>query len=154
MARIERVIAPAGHGRSAVIRLLRHYCAMRGKGVGGARLSRLVAFGQSLCLRPTGTVALSSVFQLTEAVLKRHLVAETRDARRLSDDERTILRLLENPVAIVPGTAMADIPPGLPGALASAVLSVRRLCGDVIPSRAQDGMAAWSRPSFVQPVAS
>ena len=134
MAFMERIVAPAGDGERAVVRLLRHYCTMRDQDDDGSSLSRLVALGRSLRLPPAGIVALASVFQLTEAVLGRRLVAGCCCSRCLSGDERAIVRLLGSRMPAVPGTATPDIPHGLPGALAWAVLSARRLCGDLVPS--------------------
>ncbi len=133
MAFMERIIAPVTDGERAVVRLLRHYCAMRDHDSEGTGLSRLVALGQSLRLPAPGIVALESVFQLTEAVLGRRLVAECCCSRCLSGDERAVIRLLGSRMPTLPGTATPDIPHGLPGALAWAVLSVRRLCGDIVP---------------------
>lgn len=133
MAFMERIIAPATDGEYAVVRLLRHYCGMRGRDGDGMGLSRLVTLGQRLRLPPAGSVALASVFQLTEAVLGRPLVTECCCSRCLSGDERAVIRLLGSRMATLPGTATPDIPHGLPGALAWAVLSVRRLCGDIVP---------------------
>ncbi len=144
MAFMERIAAPVTDGERAVVRLLRHYCAMRDRDGDGSGLSRLVALGQSLRLPPAGSVALASVFQLTEAVLGRQLVTECCCARCLSGDERAVVRLLGSPMPTAPGTATPDIPHGLPGALAWAVLSVRRLCGDIVPSRS--GMTATGCP--------
>lgn len=135
MAFMDRIIAPVTDGELAVVRLLRHYGGMRDQDGEGAGLSRLVALGQSLRLPPSGSVALASVFQLTEAVLGRRLVTECCCSRRLSGDERAIIHLLGSPIPTVPGTATPDIPHGLPGALTWAVLSVRRLCGDLVPFR-------------------
>lgn len=132
MAFMERIIAPATDGERAVVRLLRHYCTARDGD--GAGLSRLVALGQSLRLPPAGSVALASVFQLTEAVLGRRLVVECCCSRCLSQDERAIVRLLRSRMPTIPGTGTPDIPHGLPGALAWAVLSVRRLCGELVPA--------------------
>ncbi|SEN69584.1 hypothetical protein SAMN05192583_3340 [Sphingomonas gellani] len=137
MAFMERIIAPATDGERAVVRLLRHYCTMRDREGDGTALSRLVMLGQSLHLPPAGSVALASVFQLTEAVLGRRLVAECCCARGMSNDERAIVRLLGNAMPSLPDTATPNIPHGLPGALAWAILSVRRLCGDIV--------TPWSR---------
>lgn len=132
MAFMERIVAPASDGERAVLRLLRHYCTMRDREDDGSSLSRLVALGRSLRLPPAGSVALASVFQLTEAVLGRPLVVESCCSRRLSGDERAVIRLLGSRMPTIPGTATPDIPHGLPGALAWAVLSVRRLCGEIV----------------------
>ena len=135
MAFIERIAAPLTDGELIAVRLLRHYCGMRDRDGDGAGLSRLVALGQSLRVPAAGSVALASVFQLVEALLGRRLEAECCCARRLSSDERAVVRLLGTRMPIVPGTTTPDIPHGLPGALAWAVLSVRRLCGEMVPVR-------------------
>lgn len=135
MAFMNRIAAPATDGELAVVRMLRHFCATRDQGSDDVGLSRLVTLGQSLRLPPVGCVALASVFQLTEAVLGRRLVAECCCSRCLSGDERAVLCLIGSRLPTTPGTATPDIPHGLPGALTWAILSVRRLCGDIVPIR-------------------
>lgn len=142
MAFMNRITAPATDGELAVVRMLRHFCATRHQGSDDAGLSRLVTLGQSLRLPPVGCVALASVFQLIEAVLGRRLVAECCCSRVLSGDERAVLYLIGSPLPTAPGTATPEIPHGVPGALTWAILSVRRLCGDIVPMRtalAHDG---------------
>lgn len=133
MAYMERIAAPSTDGELTVVRLLRHYCGTRDDDDGdGTALSRLVALGQTLQLPPAGTVALVSVFQLTEAVLGRRLVTECCCSRSLSADERAVIRLLGSRMPTSSSTGTVDIPHGLPSALAWAVLSVRWLCGGTI----------------------
>lgn len=132
MVLMERITASVTDGERVVVRLLRHYCGMRDHDSDGTGLSRLVTLGQSLRLPPAGIIALASVFQLTEAVLGRRLVAECCCSRCLSGDERAVIRLLGSRMPTLPGTATPDIPHGLPGALAWAVLSARQLCGDIV----------------------
>lgn len=125
---------PSMDSKLTIVRLLRHYCGARNEDTigGDSALSRLVTLGQTFRLPPAGTVALASVFQLTEAVLGRRLVTECCCSRSLSADERAVIRLLGSRMPTVPGTGTADIPHGLPGALAWAILSVERLCGGII----------------------
>lgn len=142
MAFMNRTTAPATDGDLAIVRMLRHFCATRDQGSDASDLSCLVALGQSLRLPPVGCVALASVFQLTEAVLGRRLVTECCCSRCLSGDERAVLHLIGSPLSTTPGTATPEIPHGLQGALTWAILSFRRLCGDIVPMRtalAHDG---------------
>lgn len=145
--------SPSIDGKLTVVRLLRHYCGARDDDAhgDGSALSRLVTLGQRFRLPPVGTVALVSVFQLTEAVLGRRLVTECCCSRSLSADERAVLRLLGSRMPTVPGTGTADIPDGLPGALAWAILSVERLCGGIIalpvhPTPATDAGCPFPHP--------
>lgn len=128
-------------GKLTVVRLLRCYCEVRDGDSDGSALSGLVTLGQTFRLPPAGTVALRSVFQLTEAVLGRRLVTECCCSRRLSADERAVIRLLGSRMLIVFGTGTGDIPHGLPGALAWAILSVGRLCGGIIALPLQAALA-------------
>ena len=133
MTYMQRIAIPSTDGELTVVRLLRHYCGTRDDDDGdGTALSRLVALGQTLRLPPAGTVALVSVFQLTEAVLGRLLVTECCCSQSLSADERAVIRLLGSRMPSASGTGTVDIPHGLPGALAWAVLSVGWLCGGII----------------------
>lgn len=141
MAFMERIAAPDTDGERTIVRLLRHYCRARDRHGNGAGLSRLVAFGQTMRLPPAGSVALASVFQLTEAVLGRQLVTECCCAHCLSRDERAVLRMLAAQLPTVAGTGTPDIPHGLPGALTWAILSVRRLCGEVVPAGSRPAAA-------------
>ncbi|MDJ0276463.1 hypothetical protein QLH51_06605 [Sphingomonas sp. 2R-10] len=131
----EQIDRPDTHGERVVVRLLRRYRDIRDRDRDGGALARLVALGHRLRLPPAGSVALASVFELTEAVLGRHLVTgchRTRDYRDYSADERAMLRLLSARLPGVAGTGTVEIPHGLPGALAWAVLSVRSLCGGML----------------------
>ncbi len=132
MTFMHRIETPATDAVLIIVRLLRHHCAARDDDGDGTALSRLVALGRTLQLPPAGTVALASVFQLTEAVLGRRLTTECCCSSNLSADERAVIRLLGSRMPTVPGTGTADIPHGLPCALAWAVLSVRWLCGGII----------------------
>lgn len=131
MACMERIATPSTEGELTVVRLLRHYCGAR-EDDDGTALSRLVALRQTLRLPPAGAVALVSVFQLTEAVLGRRLVTEYCCSRNLSADERAVIRVFGSPMPIASGTGTVDIPHGLSGALAWAVLSVGWLCRGII----------------------
>jgi hypothetical protein len=144
MTYMERIPPSAESGAFAVIRLLRHYCRTRDRRGGDAdgRLSRLVALGQTLRLAPAASVALASLFQLTEAVLGRPLHAGAGSGDGWNGDERAVIRLLCARLPTVPGTGTPDIPHGLPGALTWAVLSVRRLCGELAPAIERQGILA------------
>lgn len=133
MTVMDRIDTPATDAVLIIIvRLLRHYCAAREDDGDGTALSRLVALGRSLRLPPAGTVALASVFQLTEAVRGRRLTTDCCCSPDLSGDERAVIRLLGSRMPTFPDTGTADIPHGLPDALAWAVLSVKWLCGGII----------------------
>ncbi len=71
-----------------------------------ASLSRLVGVGRVL-LPPAGGVALASLFQLTEAMPGRCLVAEFCCSRCLSGYDRALLRLLGGPMPTVPRHRLA-----------------------------------------------
>lgn len=134
MAYMESIPVRAGDGELAIVRLLRHYCGTRNMGVEDP-LASLVELGEALRLPPAGSVAMASVFQLAEAVLGRELIAERCCSHRFSADERAMLRLLGSPMPSNSASADAAMPHGLPGALTWAVLSVRRLCGVIVPSQ-------------------
>lgn len=156
MAFMERIEPAVDEGDLVVIRLLRHYAALRDQEDDGRRLSSLVALGQDLRVPPEGSVALASVFQLTEAILGRRLITACRCARALSRDERAVLRLLNADLPIASGSGTPDIPHGLPGALIWAVLSVRRLCRDLCPPSSHafsvgDPGCPFSRAATVEP---
>jgi hypothetical protein len=107
------------------VRLLRRWVAIRE--TGRASLPNLVEFGNELGISPPVVIALASLFQLTEAALGRPLMAECCCRTTVGPDERAVLLLLVSmPAAAAPGASLA-IPHGIPGALAWAVLSVRRL---------------------------
>lgn len=116
----------------AIIRLLRRWAAE--SVAGGARLPSLVRLGNRLGLSPEASVAIASMFQLTEACLGRPLQAECCCSSRLSDDERAVLLMLTCARLMPPHLADPSIPHGLPGALLWAIASVRRLTGEALPS--------------------
>lgn len=147
MAFMERIAAPITDAQLIVVRLLRHYCAIRDDPSDTTSLSRLVAFGHGLHVPPSSSVAFASVFQLAEALLGRRLHVECCCARRLSSDERAILQLLASPMPTMPGAGTPGIPHGLPGALVWAVLSARILCGEILPLGPQLDRQADGRPS-------
>lgn len=132
MAFMERIEQPDTDGELVVVRLLRHYRGVHDRDEGGGALASLVALGQKLRLPPAGSVALASVFQLTEAVLGRSLVTECCCSCNYSADERAVICLLGARLPCIAGTGTVEIPHGLPGALAWAILSVRSLCGTIL----------------------
>lgn len=110
------------------IRLLRRWVATRDRDE--APLPNLVELGTNLGVSVGAAVALGSLFQLTEGCLGRKLQAECCCSEVISSDERAVLLMLA--IAPAPGSrgASSQIPHGLPGALAWAITSVRRLLGD------------------------
>lgn len=112
---------------TTVIRLMRHYAAARTCSRQDP-LATFVARGRAAGLSGVGSVALASLFELTEAVIGRRLVAGGDGLSRLTDDERAILRLLNADLPVTPVSRTLDVPHGLPGALTWAVISVRHLC--------------------------
>ncbi len=133
MSYMERIAQPDVDGERVVVRLLRHYRGIHDRDEGDGALASLVALGQNLRLPPAGSVALASFFQLTEAVLGRSLVTECCCSCDYSADERAVIRLLGVPMPRMAGTGTIEIPHGLPGALLWAILSVRSLCGAILP---------------------
>ncbi len=122
---IDRIEAQPSWSGLVAVRLLRRWVATRE--MGQASLPALVEFGNELEISPQVVIALASVFQLTEASLGRPLEAECCCRSLLGRDERAVLLLLVSlPEASAPGASLA-IPHGIPGALAWAVRSVRRL---------------------------
>ncbi|WP_454280084.1 hypothetical protein [Sphingomonas sp. Marseille-Q8236] len=151
MVLMERIIAPIRDGELTVVRLLRYYCAVRDRNGDGMNLSRLVMFGQSLTLLPAGSIALASVFQLAEAVLKRKLVTESCSSRCLSCDERAVIRLLSSPGKASFCNCDTEAPHGLHGALHCAVLSVRQLCGEVVTATSHATRVDGDKLPFATP---
>lgn len=135
MDRIER---QPDWGGLVVVRLLRRWVAIRQ--LGQASLPALVEFGNSLGIPTQIVIALASMFQLTEASLGRPLAAECCCRRDLGGDERAVLLLLASLPAPPGPSASPTIPHGVPGALAWAVLSVRRLL--VLEERGGDFVVA------------
>lgn len=132
MSNMEHIAQPDTDGEFVVIRLLRHYRGVHHRDEDDGALASLVALGQNLRLPPAGSVALASYFQLTEAVLGRSLVTECCCSCNYSTDERAVIRLLGVPLPRMIGTGTIEMPHGLPGALAWAILSVRSLCGAIL----------------------
>lgn len=118
-------IEPGNHDYR-LVRLLRRWAAEREQG--GAQLPSLVRLGRRLGLDAQASVAVSSMFQLTEHCLGRPLKAECCCSPRLSPDEHAVLLMLSTAAMRAP-LAPASIPHGLPGALCWAVESVRRMLG-------------------------
>src|SRR5687768_1249442 len=122
---MDRIGSQAGWSGLIAVRLLRRWVAIRD--MGQAQLPGLVEFGTRLGVSPQVAIALASLFQLTEATLGRPLIAERCCRGILGRDERAILLLL----ASLPGPPAPSAPPAIPhgisGALAWAVISVRRL---------------------------
>ncbi|WP_230771989.1 hypothetical protein [Sphingomonas sp. Leaf4] len=151
MAFMERIERPDTDGERVVIRLLRHYRGLHDRDGDGGTLASLVALGQNLRLPPAGSVALASVFQLTEALLRRRLITECCCSCDYSADERAVIRLLGARLPCIAGTGSVEIPHGLPGALAWAILSVRSLCGAILvvpshPLQIDDPACPFDRP--------
>ncbi len=109
------------------VRLLRRWAAARDELANP--LPTLVELARQIDCPPEAAIALGSLFQLTESCLGRPLKAECCCSRTLSEDERAVLLMIA--AAAGPGEpfALPEIPHGLPGALAWAASSVRRLLG-------------------------
>ena len=110
-----------------VVAVLRAYATARG--TGGPLLPRLIAFAAEEGLGETATVALASVFELTEACLGRPLLPGHGQA--LSADEEGVLMLLASANDVGPHCGSRTVPHGMPGALAWAARSAVRLTGGV-----------------------
>ena len=135
---MERIPPRLDWTRSVTIRLLRRWAAARD--AEQLPLPSLVRLAGELGMGPQAAVALASMFQLTEACLGRPLVAECCCSAETGPDEQALLMMLA--LAPEPGHpgATPAIPHGLPGALAWAIASVRRLVGD------EAGLAVAPRP--------
>ena len=125
---MERIPSRLDWTRSVTVRLLRRWAAARD--AEQPPLPSMVRLAGDLGMGPQVAVALASMFQLTEACLGRPLVAECCCSTETGPDEQALLMMLA--VAPEPGQpgATSAIPHGLPGALAWAIASVRRLVGD------------------------
>ncbi|MGE0666053.1 MAG: hypothetical protein AB7O49_05785 [Sphingomonadales bacterium] len=124
MGRIEPEL---GWGGFVAVRLLRSWAAAREAEKNP--LPIMVELGNSMRLSPQVAVALASLFQLTEGCLGRRLRTECCCSRSVSPDERAVLTMIvATPTPELP-SAPRHIPHGLPGALAWAAFSVRRLLG-------------------------
>jgi len=129
-------IEAASHWRDfIVVRLLRRWCAEAA--TGNNQLPSLVGLAAELGVQAQTTVALASLFQLTEGCLARRLEAECCCSRILSRDERAVLLLLDVAPSMRVGEGWQFIPHGLPGALLWAAASVRRLLpgGNLRPAK-------------------
>lgn len=110
-----------------VVRLLRRWAAAADCDDGA--LSSVMALAAELGLCPMLSVALTSLFQLVEGCLGRKLKTECCCSLALSADEVAILLLLSNATVVDCRVAGAEMPHGLPSALAWAVETIRRLAG-------------------------
>lgn len=110
-----------------VVAVLRHYAAVRGSGA--PLLPALIAFAAEQGLGETATVALASVFELTETCLGRALLPGADEA--VSADEEGVLMLLASAGDLEPHCGSRAVPHGMPGALAWAARSAMRLTGGV-----------------------
>lgn len=110
-----------------VVAVLRHYAAVRGTAT--PLLPALIGFAAGQGLGETATVALASVFELTEACLGRALLPGAGDA--MSADEEGVLMLLASADDVGPYCGSRAVPHGMPGALAWAARSAVRLTGGV-----------------------
>lgn len=127
MVPIESPLTPASH---RVVRMVRRWVAS--VELGAARLPALVRLGRRLGLAPEATIALGSMFQLTESCLGRPLEAECCCSPALARDERAILMMLATASWTRSHRAIPSIPHGLPGALHWAIASVRRAMEDAV----------------------
>lgn len=125
------------------VRLLRRWAALRLSGE--AQLPGLVGLATELGICSATAVAFGSVFQLTEACLERPLEAECCCSLDLSSDEHAILHMLRSAPSRGAPLASHSIPHGLPGALAWALASAKRLS---IPPEAGDYGAVLRRCPF------
>jgi hypothetical protein len=143
---IGRVESKLGWNDLVTVRLLRRWAAARAEL--GNPLPSLVALAHELGCPAEAAVALGSLFQLTEGCLGRPLEAECCCSRSVGTDERALLLMIA--AAPAPGLPAAprEIPHGLPGALAWAASSVRRLLG---PSPAASPRAFAGRCPFAAP---
>lgn len=130
MMRVEHDLADV---ERAVVRLLRRYTVCQQ--INAAPLPLLTELGSELGIAAPPVVALASVFQLTEACLGRPLIAECCCSPSTSTDERALLLLLTRARDAGPALGSSDVPHGLPGALAWAVASTRRLLDPSFPKR-------------------
>ena len=111
------------------VRLLRRWVAARtGQ---DAPFPALVALAHELGCPAETAVALGSLFQLTEGCLGRPLEAECCCSRAIGEDEKAVLLMIAATPAPGLSSATTEIPHGLPGALAWAASSVRRLLGPI-----------------------
>lgn len=108
-----------------VVAVLRHYAVARGSGA--PLLPVLIAHAAGQGLGETATVALASVFELTEACLGRALLPG--DGEALSADEEGVLMLLASAGDVGSHCGSRAVPHGMPGALAWAARSAVRLTG-------------------------
>jgi hypothetical protein len=133
---IERIMAERSWSEFIVIRMFRRWAAARD--AERSPVASLVELATGLGESAVLAVAFDSLFQLTEACLGRHLLAECCCSPALSPDERALLLMIA--AAPAPGgpATCAAIPHGLPGALAWAAASLKSLLGD----RLEVG-AAW-----------
>lgn len=119
--------AADGAEDARIVAVLRAYAGARG--TGAPLLPRLIGFAAEQGLGETATVALASVFELTEACLGRPLL--TGDGARTSADEEGVLLLLASAGDVGSHCGSRAVPHGMPGALAWAARSAVRLAGGV-----------------------
>jgi hypothetical protein len=113
-----------------VVAALRCYAATRA--ARRAPLPEMIAMAAGQGLVESATVALASVFELTEACLGRALA--TGEGAALSADETGVLLLLASAEEVGSHSGSRAVPHGMPGALAWAARSAVRLTGGV-PAR-------------------
>lgn len=116
-----------GAEEARVVAVLRAYAGLRG--TAAPLLPRLIAFAAGQGLGETATVALASVFELTEACLGRPLLPGHGES--LSADEEGVLMLLASAGDVGSHCGSRTVPHGMPGALAWAARSAVRLTGGV-----------------------
>lgn len=134
MAFMAKIVASAGDGGMTIVHLLRRYCWAASLDGERLPLQAFVALGRASGVSEVGSVALASLFDLAGEVLERPLEPERLCARHLSLDEQAILHLLGTVLSNAqPSIDVSNaIPHGLPGALAWAAVSVRRLCPELV----------------------
>ena len=126
-----------------VLRLLRRWVASRT--MAEKALPSLIELAGELGEQPEAAISLHSVFQLTESCLGRPLDGECCCSRSLAPDERAILALVAAAPPTGTAAASSDVPHGLTGALAWAVMSARIALG-IADDRPPD--IAYSRCPF------
>ncbi|WP_164549753.1 hypothetical protein [Altericroceibacterium xinjiangense] len=114
-----------------VLRMLRRrHAAVE---AGEREIPNLIDLSAELGVTPEAAIALHSVFQLTEGCLGRPLEAECCCSQTIGPDERAILALMASACGKPPACATRSLPHGLPGALAWAVETARRLLNAPLP---------------------
>lgn len=122
--------APAGRdlpGIPIAVLALRRYG--RARQCDEVMLHAMSGFASDHAISTHAIIALTSVFELTEACLGRLLNAQQREGGPQTSDEEAMLMLLSNGAGVGSHCGSDAIPHGLPGALAWAVRSANKLCG-------------------------